>query len=269
MFKARAIDAANNPLRESFLRLRKDRIRARERFLAGRKAQRQYERQLAQVARQIGNIVRGMAPDGVVQDVGPLMATLNRYADILTPWAESVVRRMLHDVSRRDASAWEQHGKTMGIALRREIESAPTGAPMQTLLRVQVEEITSLPRRAAKGLFQLTTESLVTSTRASEIQQQILAIGNVSYSTAKMLARMGVSTTATALTQARAEHIGSPGYTWRTSKDGAVRPSHRAMEGKFVPWSQPPTLDNYTAHCGQFANCRCWPEPSIPDRFFT
>jgi SPP1 gp7 family putative phage head morphogenesis protein len=140
---------------------------------------------------------------------------------------------------------------------------------MQAMLSDQVHEITSLPRRAGERLFQLTTEAITTSTRAREIQQQILATGNVSLSTAKILARTGVSTTATALTQARAQHIGSPGYIWRTSKDGAVRPSHRAMEGTFVPWSQPPTLDNYTAHCGQFANCRCWSEPSIPDRFFT
>lgn len=105
MYKARANDASNNPLRESFLRLRRARTLARERFLAGRKAQRQYERQIAQVARQIGDIVRGMAPDGVVEDVRPLMATLNRYADILTPWTDSVVSRMIRDVSRRDASA--------------------------------------------------------------------------------------------------------------------------------------------------------------------
>jgi hypothetical protein len=41
------------------------------------------------------------------------------------------------------------------------------------------------------------------------------------------------------------------------------------MEGKFVEWGKPPTLDNYTAHCGEFANCRCFPEPIIPDRFGT
>ena len=72
--------------RQSFLNLRKARRLARERFLAGRKAERYYKRQLAQVARQIGHIVRGMAPEGVVTDIGALTSTLNRYADILTPW---------------------------------------------------------------------------------------------------------------------------------------------------------------------------------------
>jgi SPP1 gp7 family putative phage head morphogenesis protein len=265
------ISDASTPtaLRQSFLNLRKARRLARERFLAGRKAERYYQRQLAQVARQIRHIVRGMAPEGVVTDIGALTSTLNRYADILTPWGESVVSRMVADVSRRDATAWEQHAREIGQTLRREIASAPTGAAMRQALQDRVQEITSLPRKAAERLFKLTTEAVTTSTRAKEIQQEILASGRVSLATAKMLARTGVSTTATVITKARAEHIGSPGYIWRTSKDGAVRPSHRKMEGKLVPWGKPPTLDNYTAHCGEFANCRCFPEPIIPDRFGT
>ena len=42
------------------------------------------------------------------------------------------------------------------------------------------------------------------------------------------------------------------------------RPAHRAMEGKFIKWSQPPTLDGMTGHAGEFPNCRCHPEPVIP-----
>ena len=260
---------ATTPLRQSFLNLRKARRLARERFLAGRKAERHYSRQLSQVARQIDEIVRGLAPDGIIADIGALTRTFTRYADILTPWAESVAGRMIADVSRRDAAAWERHGRQIGQALRREINTAPTGAAMRAALKERVEEITSLPRKAAERLFSLSTEAITTSTRAREIQQDILATGRVSLSTAKMLARTGVSTTATAITKARAEHIGSEGYFWRTSKDGDVRPSHKAMEGKFVRWDSPPTLDGYTSHCGEFANCRCFPEPAIPDKFTT
>lgn len=258
---------ATTPLANRFLNLRKARREARERFLAGRKAERFYSRQLQQVARQIGNIVRGMAPEGVITDVNRLTDTLNRYGDVLRPWAESVASRMIEDVSRRDATAWEQHARAIGQALKREIETAPTGATMRAMLAERVDEITSLPREAAQRLFRLTTEGITTGTRAVEIRNDILATSHVTLGRAKMLARTGVSTTATALTQARAQHIGSEGYFWRTTKDGAVRRSHRAMEGKFVRWDSPPTLDNYTAHCGQFANCRCFPEPAIPDRF--
>lgn len=258
---------ATSNLGERFINLRKARKEARERFLAGRKAEMFYRRDLRRVAQHIDGIVRSMAPKGVVTDLDAVLKVLNRYADILTPWAESVATRMIQDVSRRDAAAWERHSKAIGIELRREIRSAPTGRAMREALRLQAAEITSLPRKAAERLFKLTTEGIVEGRRAEDIQRDIMDSGRVSITQARMLARTGVSTTATALTRARAEHIGSEGYTWRTSKDGAVRPSHRAMEGKFVRWDAPPTLDNYTAHCGEFANCRCFPEVDIPDRF--
>ena len=80
-----------------------------------------------------------------------------------------------------------------------------------------------------------------------------------------MLARTAVSSTAEALVETRAKSIGSVGYVWRTARDGDVRPSHKAMEGKFVAWNDPPTLDGYRAHAGCFANCRCRPEPVLPE----
>jgi len=89
--------------------------------------------------------------------------------------------------------------------------------------------------------------------------------GDVARSRALLIARTEVTRTATTLTQARAEHIGSEGYIWRTAGDGDVRPSHRAMNGKFVRWDSPPTLDNLTGHAGCVPNCRCYAEPVIPD----
>jgi SPP1 gp7 family putative phage head morphogenesis protein len=260
-------DASPPSLSNRLLTLRKARIEARERFLAGRKAESQYGLQLRQVAKQVDVIVRGMAPDGVISDVAELIGVLNRYADLLKPWSESVAGRMIADVSRRDASAWERHSKAIGQSLKREIAEAPTGAAFRAALEEQSRRITLLPRQAAERLYKLTAEALPSGKRASEIAAEVLASGNVTRSEAMMLARTGVSSTATQFTKVRALYIGSEGYTWRTSKDGAVRPSHRAMEGKFVPWDHPPTLDHYTAHCGEFANCRCFPEVAIPDRF--
>jgi SPP1 gp7 family putative phage head morphogenesis protein len=245
---------------------RKMRQLARERFLAGRKAETQYGIQLRRVARHIGDIVRGVAPQGELFDAEPVMAMLRRYADLLAPWARTVAARMIADVSQRDAAAWSQHGKLIGRALKQEIQGAPTGAAMRKALEEQAEKITSLPRDAAQRLFKLTTEGIVNGTRAKELMPLIMASGDVSRSTAMMLARTGVSTTATALTQARAEYVGSVAYVWRTSKDGDVRPSHKKMEGRAVRWDSPPTLDGWTGHCGTAANCRCFVEPILPDR---
>jgi SPP1 gp7 family putative phage head morphogenesis protein len=250
-----------------FLSVRSARKEARERFLAGRKAETQYAIQMRKVAKQIGDIVNGMAPGGKVGNIATLVSTLNHYADLLKPWGEAVASRMIADVSRRDAAAWEAHGRMIGEALRREISSAPTGIAMRESLASQVQYITSLPREAAERIYKLTSEAMPSGTRAAEIAAEIMRSGEVSKSSAMRLARTGVSSTATALTKARAEFIGSPGYLWRTSRDGAVRPSHKAMEGVFVPWDNPPTIDGFTAHAGGFANCRCFPEVAIPDKF--
>ena len=79
-----------------------------------------------------------------------------------------------------------------------------------------------------------------------------------------LIARTEVARTASGLTEARARHVGSDGYFWRTAKDADVRDSHRQMEGKFVKWNEPPTLsDGTVTHAGQIYNCRCYAEPVI------
>jgi SPP1 gp7 family putative phage head morphogenesis protein len=239
----------------------------RDRFLAGRKAEKQYALQLRQVAKHVGDIVRGLAPDGAVANVAQIVATLNHYGDMLQPWAQAVATRMIADVARRDANAWAAHGKLIGQTLRKEIEQAPIGLAMQLAIQEQAMRITSVPKEAAQRIYGLTLEGITKGTRAKEIAAEIMRSGEVSKVTAMMLARTGVSTTATELTKARAVHIGSPGYLWRTSRDSDVRPTHRVMEGKFIAWNDPPEIDGYTAHCGEFANCRCWPEVQIPDKF--
>jgi SPP1 gp7 family putative phage head morphogenesis protein len=138
---------------------------------------------------------------------------------------------------------------------------------MRQSLAEQVRLITSLPREAAARVHKLTTEALVTGSRAAEIAREILNTGEVTESRAKLIARTEVSRTATALTQARAQHVGSEGYIWRTSRDGAVRRSHKAMEGRIVRWNEPPELDGMVGHAGEFPNCRCFVEPILPDRF--
>jgi SPP1 gp7 family putative phage head morphogenesis protein len=56
-------------------------------------------------------------------------------------------------------------------------------------------------------------------------------------------------------------------YIWRTSGDEAVRPAHRALEGKTFRCDSPPVVDPATgkrAHPGEHDGCRCTAEPVIP-----
>lgn len=46
-------------------------------------------------------------------------------------------------------------------------------------------------------------------------------------------------------------------YIWRTQRDGDVRPSHAANEGRIFSWNNPPP----TGHPGEDYGCRCYAEP--------
>src|SRR6267154_469293 len=69
-------------------------------------AEKGYIRQLVGVARQVGLIIKGFAPRGKIDDLPAMMGSLERYADLVEPWARQVAGRMVEDVGRRDVNAW-------------------------------------------------------------------------------------------------------------------------------------------------------------------
>jgi len=196
-----------------------------------------------------------------------LQMILQHYSNVLRPWAISVAGRMQAQVDKRDVAAWEELARTMGRTLRGRVLRANTVGPLQEALAQQVDLITSLPTEAAERVQELTVQALFEAQRAEPIAQQILKSGQVAVNRARTIARTEVARTASMLTQVRAEFIGSEGYIWRTSGDSDVRPLHKKLEGKFIRWDDPPIVgeNGERAHAGQIYNCRCWPEPVIPD----
>lgn len=236
-------------------------------FQRARRAEVQYAVQLRKVARTIGDIIDGF-PAGDPLMLPDIKDVLGRYSLMIRPWAKNVSIRMLADVGERDKKMWAEMGKSMGRALRDEIENAPTGEALRQMLTENVHLITTMPLNAAERVHRLTLEGIINGTRARSISQEIMRSGEVAKSDANRIARTEVARTASVLTQVRSEHVGSVAYVWRTSKDGDVRKSHKEMEGKIVHWDEPPTLsDGTVTHAGQIYNCRCYPEPIVPDDF--
>lgn len=243
-----------------------DRKRQRELFRKARNAEHDYARQLRKIARHVGDTVAVYAERGWVHTrLDELRESLKKYGEVLKPWARAVGARMLADVNRREQRAWIEKAAHMGSLVRREIQQSDVGAAMRRLLDEQVELITSIPTQAAERVHELATEGVSSGRRAEEIVGDIMRTGDVTRSRAELIARTETSRAATTLTEARSLALGSEGYIWRTAKDANVRDSHARMEGRFVRWSQPPTLDKLTGHAGALPNCRCYPEVVFRD----
>lgn len=238
-------------------------------WLRPRVAERRYGVRLRQVARQVGALISGHAPEGVIETEAQLSGieeTLRRYADLIGPWAEAAARYMLTDASRRNERAWTTAGEEMGAALRQEIQTAPTGELYRRLMAEQVTLIKSLPLDAAQRVHDLVIESRSSGQRATEIAKEIMRTGDVTQARATLIARTESARASSVLTQARAQHIGSTHFIWRTAGDYDVRDSHAKIDGHTFRWDAPPKTDNLPAYiAGAGPNCRCWPEPVLPE----
>lgn len=195
------------------------------------------------------------------------MDALERYSEIITPWATKVAESFTIDVTRQNEKQWRQHSKDISSELRNMVDNAPVGQVMKSIVAEQIKYIKSLPLEAADRVYDIQNkaiEAVVTGGRAEPFAKEIEASGDVSKSRANLIARTEIGRANGALDQARALSIGSNGYIWRTAEDGDVRHSHQEMDGKFVEWGRPPTLDGMTGHAGELPNCRCYKEIVFP-----
>lgn len=216
----------------------------------------------------MGDIVNGRY-DGSNDSVLEIIDALEKYSDIIDGWAHRVATDFALEVARQNDKEWRHHSQYISDELRHIVQSTPVGQVIRGIVGEQVKHIKSLPLEAAERIYDIQNkaiEAVVAGGRAEPFAKEIAASGDVAASRARLIARTEIGRASTALTQARALAIGSDGYIWRTADDGDVRHSHGDMEGKFVRWDRPPTLDGLTGHAGALPNCRCYCEVVIPHR---
>lgn len=195
------------------------------------------------------------------------MDRLDQYSAIIGDWADRVATNMVLAANKIDETAWKERSQAISKELHSVINNTPVGHVMRSIVAEQVKYIKSLPIEAADRVYDIhnqVIELVANGGRSTELVESIMNSGEVAESRAKLIARTEVGRATQALTQARALAVGSEGYIWRTSEDGDVRHSHDLMEGKFVRWHAPPTLDGMTGHAGCLPNCRCYPEVVFP-----
>ncbi|WP_151964798.1 phage head morphogenesis protein [Acinetobacter soli] len=228
-----------------------------------------YSQQLRKIAGYIDTIVKGFDVNNP-QTYPLIVAALNEYSNTLEHWAKNAAGRIITDVSLRDEKTWLIYAQDLSRGVKDQIRNTDVGAVYQQLLNEQVRLIKSLPLDAAQRIQDLSTRALIEGSRASEISSMIMASGHVAKSRANTIARTEISRAQSIFTQARAENLGSEGYIWRTSEDEDVRKRHNELNGKFIYWDEQPIVDvksGRRAHAGCDINCRCYPEPVIPEDY--
>lgn len=195
------------------------------------------------------------------------MDRLERYADLIEPWSEAVSKRLISTLEIADDAMWRERSYQISAGLR-DIMVGSQGQVTRSIIDEHVKLFKSLPLQAADRVYDIhnqAIEAVVSGNRSSALKQEIMRTGEVTEARARTIARTEVGRASTAITQARSTALGSRGYIWRTADDSDVRHSHKQMEGKYVDWSKPPTLDGMTGHAGQFPNCRCYCEVVVPE----
>lgn len=241
-------------------------------FEAARNAERNYAAKMKRIIKQIRDFISQMweYDAAVAHRINELM---DRYATIIKPYATSITRRMHAEANARNLTQWKRYTSTMSQAIQKEVRETDVGFRMRQLLENQVDLITSLPRDVGERVHKLTLEGLERGLRYDDVYEMIMRTGLATESQARLIARTETARTASVLTQARAESVGSTHFIWRTMRDGTVRPSHRRLEGRTFSWDDPPECDAgskkhpepYRALPGQIFNCRCFPQPIIPE----
>lgn len=214
----------------------------------------------------MGGIVDGTY-DGSNDSITEIMANLDAYSQIIDGWANRVAETFAAGVLRENDKQWRQMSREIHHGLKGIVDDTPIGDVMRSIVYEQVKYMKSLPVEAADRVYDIQNraiEAVVNGERASVLQKEIMRTGEVAESRAKLIARTEIGRANGALTQARALACGSVGYIWRTAHDSDVRHSHKNMEGQFVSWDKPPTLDGLTGHAGCVPNCRCWCEVVFP-----
>lgn len=220
------------------------------------------ERRYAQALNGLANHIEALLAGG---DTATSIIRLDQYASTIDQWATVTAQMMIDDVNARNRQFWRQQSEQIGRALAVELANTDIGQAVQDELRLQVELIKSLPRQAALQVHELALGAMTDGQRAAGLVDSIIALGSKTRSRAMLIARTEVGRVSGEMTKARAMTAGSDGYIWRSAEDRDVRPSHKKINGRFVKWNEPPTLDNLTGHAGCLPNCRCYMEPVIPD----
>ena len=134
--------------------------------------------------------------------------------------------------------------------------AGPQVAPlMMTAVETNVALISTIPQHAHAGLAHRLQQYLLTEPFNQQALRKLLREQySVTGSRLTLISRDQVTKLIGQLTGIRQQEAGVRSYVWLTSRDGRVRPTHAANEGRRFFWASPPPE---TGHPGTDIQCRC------------
>lgn len=242
-------------------------------FHATRRLQGAYEAGVQKVLRRV------LMPRKKGQTLEEWLAelTAKSQSEEVTSAAEFLAGRMVREINVRNARTWReaasrsQHSRKLYALMQKELEG-PVGHRLRQLRRENAKYITSIVPEAARRLADEITAAETRGARPGTIDKMMRTrFPQLLRSRVKLIARTESQKVSAALTQARAEQVGSEWYEWLSSRDQRTRKSHKKMDGVLVPYADPPspeavvgeksTLGTY--HAGECPNCRCSQAPML------
>lgn len=162
--------------------------------------------------------------------------------------------RMSGDVKKRNATQFQQlipiSTHDMGV-------DAMIGAAREWNLSLISNASEEYIDQVEAVLDKAFTEGL----RVEELLELLIERASVSESRAELIARDQTLKLNGQITKTRCQNAGIDRYTWSTSQDDRVRPSHEELEGLDFDFSDPPDVGNP----GDDFQCRCVAVPIVPD----
>ena len=200
----------------------------------------------------------------------------NGGGDLVIRTSEQLARRMVTQAAVQNATSWREaarkssQGGRIYELLRREM-GGPVGAVMRNLVSQHATLIRTMPQAIAQDVASQIATRQMRGERAETISKDIRSrFPEITKSRIAMLARTQVSVASESITRARAENLGAQWYSWLTSEDVRVRPSHRKMDLVLVKWSDPPSPESLVGekfegryNAGNIYNCRCTAAPIL------
>lgn len=175
---------------------------------------------------------------------------------------DSLVRKVAQLTQANSLREWKRIcQQVLGIDLIDDYYSGDFYADaLQRWVADNISKIKSIPNETLGSMREIILNGFRHGDTITKISKAIQEEYGLTRRKAQMLARDQVSTLNAEITKHQQEDAGVKKYKWSSSKDSRVRDCHRALDGKFFNWDDPPEMWYETKSRGRvYTGRRCHP----------